>query len=165
MGGHYQIKTPWRGNREDLPDNYQTVVKRLWSTERSINKRPEIASVTTVQILDYRSVVDFLPFMNEYRSLCRGQPIAPASKLINLVPFLDEDQIMRGSGQLQKAEHINYDTRWPVIFPRGHKLTNLVVRHFHESDDHRGGGNHLHTQLLANYCIPAMREIRALVQS
>ena len=104
--------------------------------------------------------------MNEYRSLCRGQPIAPASKLINLVPFLDEDRIMRSSGRLQKAEHINYDTRCPVILPRGHKLTNLIVRHFYESDDHRGGVNHLYTQLLAKYWIPAMREeIRALIQS
>lgn len=54
------------------------------------------------------------------------------SSLYSLNPFINHDDgLLRVSGRLEKAEHLNYDQRHPVILPHSHMISKLIVRHAH----------------------------------
>ena len=85
-----------------------------------------------------------------------------SSKLLQLRPVLDEDELVGCDGRLRYAECLPYDTRLPIILPRGHWLTTLVVKHYHEKGYHASGTNETLTDLSSRFWIIAARkEIRA----
>ena len=96
-------------------------------------------------------------FQEEYNCLAKGEPVKASSKILALCPFLDEDKIMRCNSRISRAEYLPYDTRFPIILPRGHKLTKLIVRHYHELTGHQGTNLTL-SSISAKYWIVAARE-------
>ena len=96
-------------------------------------------------------------FQEEYNCLAKGEPVKASSKILALCPFLDEDKIMRCNSRISRAEYLPYDTRFPIILPRGHKLTKLIVRHYHELTGHQGTNLTL-SGISAKYWIVAARE-------
>lgn len=57
--------------------------------------------------------------------------------LATLSPFLEqEDGLWRMRGRTSSASFLPYDERCPVILPRGHTVTDLIVRHFHVLGQH-----------------------------
>jgi hypothetical protein len=54
-------------------------------------------------------------------------------------PFLDSDGIFRVGGRLQKAQ-LDYGVKHPIILPRTHHVTDMVIGHFHEKMKHQGRG-------------------------
>ena len=75
-------------------------------------------------------------FTEEYRALKENKLISKKSRLKTLVPLLDEDGLIRCDGRLRFAEFLPYDTRFPIILPRGSWTTKLIVKHFHEAGHH-----------------------------
>ncbi|XP_055633626.1 uncharacterized protein LOC129773972 [Toxorhynchites rutilus septentrionalis] len=53
------------------------------------------------------------------------------SKLFKLCPFLDANGVMRMESRISQAAFASYDTRNPIILPRGHYVTDLVVMWYH----------------------------------
>ena len=90
-------------------------------------------------------------FPEEYRALTSGKPISKSSKIIKLTPRLDEDGIIRCNGRLQYTEFLPFDVRFPVILPRGHWVTKLIVKQHHELGNHAAGTNHTLANLSAHY--------------
>ena len=80
-------------------------------------------------------------FRDEYTALSSGKPIPKKSQLIKLNPCLDEDGVIRCDGRLKFADFLPYDTRFPIILPRGHWVTKLIVKHYHERGNHAAGVN------------------------
>ena len=72
-------------------------------------------------------------FRDGYAALSLGKPIPQKSQLIKLNPRIDEDGVIRCDGRLNFAEFLPYDTRCPIILPRGHWVTRLIVKNYHES--------------------------------
>ena len=97
-------------------------------------------------------------FVNEYKALVSGKPIPPKSPLIKLNPVLDEDGCIRCNGRLQFAEYLPYDVRFPKILPRGHWITKLIVKHYHEQANHSAGTNFVLSQMSEKYWVIAARE-------
>ena len=56
--------------------------------------------------------------------------------LRKLNPFL-EDEILKVGGRIDRAP-LGYEARHPAILPKGHHVTDLIVRHFHEKSHHSG---------------------------
>ena len=101
-------------------------------------------------------------FPNEYRMLAQGKNLPHSSKLLQLRPVLDEDELVRCDGRLRYAECLPYDTRFPIILPRGHWVTTLIVKHYHEKGYHASGTNQTLADLSSRFWIIAAREeIRA----
>ena len=57
--------------------------------------------------------------------------------LRKLNPFIDEDGLLRIGGRLTNAD-LPRDERHPVILPKTHHITPLIVRHYHEDIFHQG---------------------------
>ncbi|UYV74958.1 hypothetical protein LAZ67_12001897 [Cordylochernes scorpioides] len=54
-----------------------------------------------------------------------------------LNPFLDADGILRVGGRLQHS-NIDYNQKHPIILPKGHHCTDLIIGHYHRQFLHSG---------------------------
>ena len=97
-------------------------------------------------------------FCEEYTALRSGKPISEKSQLIKLNPCIGEDGIIRCDGRLKFADFLSYDTRFPIILPRGHWVTKLIVKNYHERGNHAAGVNFTLCQLSERFWIIAARE-------
>jgi hypothetical protein len=59
------------------------------------------------------------------------------SSLLSLHPFLDGNQCLRVGGRLQNSE-LSFD-RHPLILPKGHHITTLIIKDTHNKNFHAGG--------------------------
>jgi hypothetical protein len=97
-------------------------------------------------------------FSEEYQALKSNKTISPKSPLIKLSPRIDENGIIRMDGRLTYADYLPYDVKHPIILPRGHHVTKLIVKHYHERANHTGGVNFILAQLSQRFWIIAARE-------
>jgi hypothetical protein len=97
-------------------------------------------------------------FSDEYKALKTRKQMPPKSTLLKLNPRLDEQGLIRSDSRLRFAEFLPYDVIFPIILPRGHWVTKLIVKHFHELSNHTAGTNFVLSQLNQRYWIPAARE-------
>nr|XP_047143003.1 uncharacterized protein LOC100203511 [Hydra vulgaris] len=96
-------------------------------------------------------------FKEEYSNIEKGKPISISSKIISLNPQFDEDGLLRSCSRLQNAHYLPYDVKYPIILPRGHTITKLIVKHYHEAN-HVMGTNQLLTKLSEQYWVIRGRE-------
>ncbi|KAK3108760.1 hypothetical protein FSP39_015041 [Pinctada imbricata] len=101
-------------------------------------------------------------FSDEIKALTNNQSVSRKNKLLPLQPRIDQNGILRCDGRLQFAEFLPYDTRYPIILPRGEWITKLIVKHYHEEGKHISGTNQTLASLSARFwIISAREEIRA----
>ncbi|GFX24608.1 uncharacterized protein TNCV_3343881 [Trichonephila clavipes] len=72
-------------------------------------------------------------FINNCKSGSKG-----SSKLLSLNIFLDEDEILPVGGRLTKQHILSFDQKFPIIIPKHHPITTLVIRQFHLRGFHSG---------------------------
>jgi len=60
------------------------------------------------------------------------------NKLSQLSPFLDDQGLMRVKGRLKNALQLSMSQRTPIILPKAHPLTILVIRNAHHNTLHGG---------------------------
>ena len=96
-------------------------------------------------------------FPKEYKALESKHELLSNSKLRSLNPIMDEDGILRCDGRLQHAQYIPWETKYPIILPRDHQITQLIVKNSHERNKH-SGTNQVLADLSTRYWILAARE-------
>lgn len=75
-------------------------------------------------------------FSDELQDI-QSDGLSKQSSIYSLNPFQNEDdKLLRVSGRLEKADHINYDQKHPIILPYSHIVSRLIVRHAHLSTLH-----------------------------
>lgn len=85
-------------------------------------------------------------------------PLHPGqSKLRNLSPFFDEHGLIRVGGRLKHAE-IPYEQKHPILLPRSHRLTDLLIDDFHTQNKHPGATT-LQTIISQQYWIIGSRQV------
>jgi hypothetical protein len=97
-------------------------------------------------------------FSEEYQALKSNKTISPKSHLIKLSPRIDENGIIRMDGSLTYADFLPYGVKQPIILPRSHHVTKLIVKHYHERANHTGGVNFILAQLSQRFWIIAAPE-------
>ena len=90
-------------------------------------------------------------FPGEYKALVTGKLIPTKGPLMKLNPVLDEEGCIHSDGRLQFAEYLPYGVRFPMILPRGHCVTKLIVKHYHEQANHTAGNNFVLSQINEKY--------------
>ena len=71
-------------------------------------------------------------FKEDYKALIAKRPLPANSPLIKLNPTLDESGVIRSESRLEFADYLPYDTKFPIILPRGQWVTKLIVKSYHE---------------------------------
>ncbi|GFQ89636.1 integrase catalytic domain-containing protein [Trichonephila clavata] len=82
-------------------------------------------------------LVQTIEFNNEINALKRNQPLSCRSKILSLNPFLDHSNILRVGGRLRHA-NLAYGHKHPILLPKRHIPTDLIIRHYHEILLHAG---------------------------
>ncbi|XP_076664815.1 uncharacterized protein LOC143367133 [Andrena cerasifolii] len=59
------------------------------------------------------------------------------SKLLPLHPFVDDKGLLRVGGRLQNST-LSYEKKHPILLPKGHHITDLIIRQAHV-DNHQAG--------------------------
>ena len=67
----------------------------------------------------------------------RNKYLKGTSSLYRLDQFLDDQGIMRVGRRIRRAANNPYFNH-PMILPRKHHITNLIIRHFHKHVQHHG---------------------------
>ena len=76
-------------------------------------------------------------FSEEINKLRYCKFLSNNSSIRNLNPFLDKDGLLRVGGRLRHSS-LNFDQKYPILLPSQHRLTNLIVEHFHRKYFHAG---------------------------
>lgn len=90
-------------------------------------------------------------FAEEIIMLKKGITIPKHSKIIQLNPWIDEDNVLRVGGRLHNA-NIPYNKKIPVILPQDNHITKLIINLAHQTTLH-GGSHHTLAQTRNNYWI------------
>ena len=93
----------------------------------------------------------------EIKRLSSNESIQSSSDLRQLNPFLDSNGILRVGGRLEFSP-FSYDVKHPIILPRTHQLTLLLVRNIHESTLH-AKSERLLSEVRKKYWIPRCRQL------
>ena len=76
-------------------------------------------------------------FPEDIKQVKKSNEVKKSSNLRNLRPVL-VDGVQRVGGRLQRAVVLSWDEKHPMILPKRHPVSQLVVRHYHESAAHSG---------------------------
>ena len=90
-------------------------------------------------------------FSKKMQDLGGGKDVSRQSHLKLLTPILDELGLLRVGGRLTRAE-FPYDVAHPVILPKKHHITQLIVADVHNRCRH-AGVNHVLAQVQHRYWI------------
>ncbi|XP_022808942.1 uncharacterized protein LOC111345923 [Stylophora pistillata] len=137
-------------------------VRRVLQNMRNRDNRNETMELLPEELKDAEGEIVRLAqrnaFCDEYTALSSGKPIPKKSQLIKLNPCIDDEGVIRSDGRLKFAGFLPCDTRFPIILPRGHWVTKLIVKHYHERGNHAVGLNFTLFQLSKRFWIIAARE-------
>ena len=97
-------------------------------------------------------------FAADYAALSKRKPLPTKSQLAKLSPRIDQQGVVRCNSRLCYAESLPYDARCPIILPRGHWVTKLIVRYYHALANHGAGTNFVLAQISQRFWIVAARE-------
>ena len=125
---------------------------QLLQNWKNTNASPEsltVAEIHTAELFIIRDVQGVV-FENEIRSLKAGEELHPRSQLASLTPFIHND-ILRVGGRLRRAD-IPLDSKHPIILPKRHHLTDLIIMHDHKTNGHVGR-DHVLSNLRQKYWI------------
>ena len=75
-------------------------------------------------------------FAKEIESLSKNQDIHKKSKLLALSPFLDKG-ILKVGGRLTYPD-LSYEKKYPILLPRNHHITEMIIRSQHLDLKHAG---------------------------
>ena len=78
-------------------------------------------------------------------------------QLVSEPGVIDHGKILRCVGRLVKS-YLDFDARRPIILPRKHHLTKLIIQYCHESVHHSGVRATL-AQLRSKYWVPRGRQV------
>lgn len=96
-------------------------------------------------------VVQQQEFAADYMALKNKRVLPKPSKILKLNPFLDEKGLIRVGSRLKNAA-LRYNEKFPIILPKSHHFTTLVIRQAHTSTLH-GGTSLTLSHLRRNYWI------------
>ena len=78
-------------------------------------------------------------FKDEVNQLRLKQNVKVNNRLNRLDPFLDNNGLIRVGGRVKDAT-MPFEIKHPLILPKDHFITRLIVSHYHEKSCHQGKG-------------------------
>lgn len=173
---HIQIVSPCTVNYEYFGTwrrlyNAQACLMRVAANITAIarktppNRGPRtVAEITLAKSEIYRKV-QHDAFRHEIHDLTSGEThVCPRSPLHRLSPFIDGQGILRIRGRIDAATNITEEIKRPIILPRNHRVTALIVAAAHEKY------HHIHNETALNelrqlYFIPKDRKLMLYIRS
>ncbi|XP_036340014.1 uncharacterized protein LOC118749325 [Rhagoletis pomonella] len=103
-------------------------------------------------------IVQETEFKVEIDLLKENMQLSKSSTLWKLTPILDENGILRLGGRLDNASCVPTYMKRPIILPKEHDLTRLIIQHYHESFHHQNP-EAIVCAIRFKFCIPNLRRL------
>lgn len=123
-----------KGNKSS---NYSTVAER--------------EHATCIIIKDLQSNT----YVKDIKLLSKGAQLSPNSKLYHLDAFLDREGLLKVGGRLCNAP-LPSSVKHPVIIPKDHYITKMIISQCHENVKHQGKGLTINEIRSQGYWIPGI---------
>ncbi|XP_029717444.2 uncharacterized protein LOC115260593 [Aedes albopictus] len=81
-----------------------------------------------------------------------------SSKIYKLSPFIDEAGVARMDTRIAGAIFVPFETKFPIILPKGHRLTKLVVEWYHRCYLH-GNVETVINEVRRRFHVPCLRAL------
>lgn len=75
-------------------------------------------------------------FLTDIKCLRQNKPLPKDSRLLQLTPYLDDTGLLRVGGRIDKTVGIEESTKRPLILDGKHRITRLLVEHYHKQALH-----------------------------
>lgn len=129
---------------------------RIWKMYRksspSIRRKIEQDDLKRAEICLWKEAQSDA-FGDEIAALAKGKPVSRLSSVYKLSPYLDEVSLLRLSGRVNLEGHLD-----PVILPRDHNITRLIVLDYHLKYLH-GSAETVVNELRQTFYIPRLRAV------
>ena len=90
--------------------------------------------------------------LKDCRLIKEKKKVLKKSRLYRLDPFLDGDGVLRVGGRLRRSD-LELSDKQPILLPKGHHLSKLVIRYYHEKVHHQGRQTTHRAALQARYWV------------
>ncbi|XP_055622800.1 uncharacterized protein LOC129766304 [Toxorhynchites rutilus septentrionalis] len=100
-------------------------------------------------------------YPDEVAVLLSGSPVMKidkTSKIYKLSPFADERSVLRVDSRIGAATSVTYDFKFPIILPRYHRLTELLVDWYHRKFRHANNET-IVNEIRQRFQIPNLRTV------
>ncbi|XP_067279675.1 uncharacterized protein [Pseudorasbora parva] len=94
-------------------------------------------------------------YQKEMEVLSQGKQLPGYNKLHHLDAFIDTDGMIKVGGRLSHSSCI-HSFKHPLILPKDHHVTKLIIAHSHESVKHQGKGFTINDIRSCGYWIPGI---------
>ncbi|GFX00279.1 integrase catalytic domain-containing protein [Trichonephila clavipes] len=74
----------------------------------------------------------------ELNLLRKNKPLPSNSKYLSLNIFLGDQGLIRVGGRLSRYQSLSQDQKYPVLLPKNHLITKLIVEQYHKQHFHTG---------------------------
>ncbi|GBN32404.1 hypothetical protein AVEN_142786-1, partial [Araneus ventricosus] len=90
------------------------------------------------------SLVQQVALAEDFANLSNQKQVTSASKLKYLSPFMDtSSNVIRVGGRLHNSD-LSYHVKHPIVLPKGHAISNLIMQGIHIRNCHVGAQTLLH---------------------
>ena len=104
-------------------------------------------------------------FNEEIIALTARKELSKRSHLLPLTPML-AGGLLRSNTRLRRSDDLAADTKFPIILPKKHHVTQLIVKYHHEMESHEMGVNYTLNHLRARYhVIHSRQEVKACIHN
>ncbi|XP_070074700.1 uncharacterized protein [Drosophila takahashii] len=76
-------------------------------------------------------------FKDDYQLLLGKKPLKNRSQLVKLAPIIDENDLLRVGERLHHSQ-LSRDAKHPVLLPKTHRISKLILEHEHRVNHHPG---------------------------
>lgn len=104
-------------------------------------------------------------FSDEIKDLKTGSSVKRSSKILQMNPFLDSNGLMRSNSRLSKVAWLEDEVKYPVILPKHHAMTWLIVKQVHEKIGHPLSINAALNEIQRRFWIIRARSLLKLIQA
>ena len=113
-----------------------------WSAKKKETNRNEITrNISHEEIKKAKrevvAMVQKETFPQELKDLEAGRQVKASSNIVKLKPMIKNDGVLRVGGRIARAP-ISPDIMNPMILPRNHHVSTILIRYVHERNGHCG---------------------------
>lgn len=121
-------------------------------------RNAEEYNIRTAQLNSFRDDILILQRKNCNSVLPKRSP------LCKLNPFVDGQDLLRMRGRTGLCEYLPSDAVSPIILPRDHHVTQLIVRYYHDKFHHRNHESVIN-EIRQKFCISRLRRVYAKIRA
>ncbi|XP_055631698.1 uncharacterized protein LOC129771737 [Toxorhynchites rutilus septentrionalis] len=152
----FHVSTAQKARKNSVKVEFEVTHEDLRAAENQILKM--------VQCSSYPEEMTIMS-ININAACGEQRPLDKSSSLFKLTPMLDDEGILRIDSRTGAARVDSYDVKYPIILPRKHYVTYLIVDNYHRKFLH-GNAETVVNELRQRYYISRMRVVvRAVSRS